>query len=377
MDVRHCPPTTERDELFNYLDSLIKAAKHGTRIHCLILFDLDHFRLVNTVAGRAAGNACLSFFSQKLSDLLLEGDSLYFLGEDSFAVVCPYRDLSEIRPYAAALVERISKLIFRCGEEEFVLSASAGLAQADETDTNGECLFNRAESALYKAKLEGRSCSRSQFKPALVAVATDTINWAARFHHAFLHDGFIVEYEPTLVTDPAGNCVSQVMVYLSYQGERHDLRSLRVELASLEMLLAMDRWVLRTISERTDLNAPCLWRVSSVSVRAPEFARYLKRLSGTPGLAEHLWLGIAEADVRDGAEVVIEQFRQLGYTIVLLDFGSEANSLYNIFSLPVDYATPFPKACELAGHTRSSVVNALAEIAKAAGKKAISTPLEL
>ncbi len=134
----------------------------------LLLLDLDGFKAVNDTLGHAAGDNILVQAANALTDLLGETDNIARLGGDEFAIVqrrAPQP--ANAVGVASAIVRRLAQPTF-IGRKQVVVSASVGVALADDARANSEDLLKHADLALYAAKTGGRNCCRL-FEPGMKA----------------------------------------------------------------------------------------------------------------------------------------------------------------------------------------------------------------
>ncbi|MBB3046687.1 diguanylate cyclase (GGDEF)-like protein [Litorivivens lipolytica] len=368
---------SERDAYRNCLDRMLRATTQGTRIHGLKVLDVDRFRLINQVAGFNAGDEFLGHLHKTLSASLLEGDRLFYLGEDSFAMLCPYRGLKELYAESEQLLDELGGRQVTLGGICLDVHFSIGVAQTEETDQSWEAATLRAERGLFKAKSDGGSCVRAELtqdgEPHQAPAQTP---WVECIHHAFLHDGFSLVYSELVDSD-----FVLTDILLKSGGESVPIADLRVELGSMDLLLAMDRWVLTKLSESSTLANKTLVRLSRASVCAQQFMRFLQRLlTAHPELADKLWFAVSErelADVRPQLQQFLEALKGLGCHAVLLDAGTTADSLGHLSELSVSTVTPFPQALNYQPDLREAVIQAMEGVAGAVGKDFIGTPFSL
>ncbi|MBF0358347.1 MAG: GGDEF domain-containing protein [Magnetococcales bacterium] len=117
--------------------------------------DLDHFKAINDQLGHAEGDMVLKRVSEEFANCVRESDVLARIGGDEFAMILPNTSLTN----AQFLMERICKSIKDLGFKapgSDILGVSIGLAQWT-TDTSLEGWWEEADSALYRAKNNGRS----------------------------------------------------------------------------------------------------------------------------------------------------------------------------------------------------------------------------
>jgi diguanylate cyclase (GGDEF)-like protein len=139
-----------RRRLEHELDSLLD---HGSEC-ALVLFDIDHFKLLNDSFGHARGDAVLRAVAAVLDGQRCRGQHLGRLGGDEFALLLP-----GTRSVAARVVAKRALLALKqdVHEGDRPVTASAGVASSgDGHGASGDELLHAADIALYKAKDRGR-----------------------------------------------------------------------------------------------------------------------------------------------------------------------------------------------------------------------------
>jgi diguanylate cyclase (GGDEF)-like protein len=138
------------------LQEVARARRHGRSL-CVLLMDLDHFKLVNDLHGHAAGDAVLRALGTRCRVELREFDLVGRYGGDEFCAVLPELKAVAARDVAERLRSAISGLAVQHGETLIRPTVSIGVAHAqvdDETTLDG--LMRAADEALYVAKNAGR-----------------------------------------------------------------------------------------------------------------------------------------------------------------------------------------------------------------------------
>ncbi len=122
----------------------------------LIMLDLDHFKAVNDTHGHAAGDAMLRAIADLASNAVRPQDRVYRYGGEEFCIVLPDTTVTD----AAAIAERIRATIAANPHHlgpALDVPATASFGVSDTTaGGDAAALLARADSALYKAKEEGR-----------------------------------------------------------------------------------------------------------------------------------------------------------------------------------------------------------------------------
>lgn len=133
---------------------LARASLTGTPLSLLML-DIDHFKAINDRFGHAGGDASLIVFCMACRLALREQDVLGRIGGEEFAVLLTDTDIAG----AVATAERLRAGVETLGAdavEARLLTVSVGVAGLMEGESLDQ-LLNRADRALYTAKMEGRN----------------------------------------------------------------------------------------------------------------------------------------------------------------------------------------------------------------------------
>ena len=137
--------------------ALSTARRHKTSVAVLFV-DIDHFKLVNEVAGHSAGDNLLMEVAKRLQRLVRPSDTAARFGGDEFVLLC--EDLTEPQAEAVAVAGRVSEALaepFVVAGRELFASASVGIAIGRSGD-DPEALVSQADAATYLAKWRGRAC---------------------------------------------------------------------------------------------------------------------------------------------------------------------------------------------------------------------------
>jgi len=127
------------------------------KLLCLIMMDIDNFKKINDTFGHVIGDQILKSSSQLLSNKARNTDSVIRWGGEEFLIIVPNSRLQA----ALELAERIRNSIEeRIDSEVGRVTASFGVAEL-RLDESTASLINRADKALYTAKLNGKNCIRS------------------------------------------------------------------------------------------------------------------------------------------------------------------------------------------------------------------------
>jgi len=135
---------------------LARTKRHSTTLS-IVELDIDHFKQINDQYGHAVGDEVLKSLCIVSQRMLREADVFARIGGEEFAVLLPDTNLDG----AACLAERLRKTIanrkLSLNSGEFNCTISVGVATLKSTDTSIEDCLLRADSALYRAKHNGRN----------------------------------------------------------------------------------------------------------------------------------------------------------------------------------------------------------------------------
>ncbi|HKH18368.1 MAG TPA: diguanylate cyclase, partial [Solirubrobacteraceae bacterium] len=138
------------------LEGALARRRRDGRAVAVLLADLDQFKLVNDSLGHAAGDELLVALAPRLHDAVRPSDTVARLGGDEFLVVCEQLDgAHEAIRVAERVAQAISQPIVLATGEHFI-TASIGIAVAQNADALPEDLLRDADAAMYRAKERGR-----------------------------------------------------------------------------------------------------------------------------------------------------------------------------------------------------------------------------
>lgn len=143
---------------FNEICSPIwhNAIRHKHKL-CIILLDIDEFKLINDNHGHAAGDLVLKEVANVLHDAIREGDVLARWGGEEFAIMLPLTSLEDAVNMAERIRETVSSMPVTYGISKIKTTISSGVAQIDSNTKSIEDLFTIADAGLYQAKQTGRN----------------------------------------------------------------------------------------------------------------------------------------------------------------------------------------------------------------------------
>lgn len=147
--------------LFNdRLQMAIKKNQRNNEKIAVLFIDLDHFKQINDSLGHPIGDKLLIQVALRLQSILRECDTIARMGGDEFNILID--SLIQIEN----LIDIAEKLIYAFKEpfsvEGHILhtTLSIGIALSPDDGTSSELLLKNADTAMYRAKNEGRNTYR-------------------------------------------------------------------------------------------------------------------------------------------------------------------------------------------------------------------------
>ena len=155
-----------RRHFFELTGSLVAVAqRYGTPLS-LIMFDIDHFKLINDRLGHQAGDRILERIAQIAREHTRASDALARYGGEEFILALPNTGLDDALVTAEDLRKRIADYQQFAGDPQLRVTISAGVAGFGHGVDTLDRLIQRADEALYAAKHAGRNCTK-QYVAAL------------------------------------------------------------------------------------------------------------------------------------------------------------------------------------------------------------------
>jgi len=162
----------ERDAVTDYLTNLFnyrylkqqlsrefdRARRHKSRFVSLMI-DIDHFKLYNDTFGHQAGDVVLRNLADVLRKNTRSSDIVARYGGEEFVIVCPELE----KEMGVVLAEKLRTMVLKTpltdGKNlpDKKITISVGVAAYPEDADSPNDLINNADTALYKAKKNGRN----------------------------------------------------------------------------------------------------------------------------------------------------------------------------------------------------------------------------
>ncbi|GAB6853637.1 hypothetical protein JCM15831A_06610 [Asaia astilbis] len=126
----------------------------GPRSATMALFDVDHFKSINDTFGHGIGDEILAGIGERLLRTKRPEEIIGRHGGEEFLIVVQ-GEFADARDRIARLLAALSDVPFETKVGALSIGCSAGIARTSPEEIWADTL-ERADQALYKAKIEGR-----------------------------------------------------------------------------------------------------------------------------------------------------------------------------------------------------------------------------
>ena len=312
----------------------------GMAVLCL---DLDRFKAVNDLLGHAAGDLLLQIVAARLQRCVRAGDMVSRMGGDEFTII-------QAGPYSAEAATALARRVVEVTNEVYDLDGrrasvgvSIGIAVAPGDGILSEVLLRNADTALYRAKAEGRGTWRF-FEPGMDASIRARHAMGCALREALGNEEFGIRYQPIYDLQCDRVCGFEALLRWSSPtlGEVPPAEFVPIA-EELGLMDAIGGWVLRQA---------CLEAAGwpdplgvSVNVSPAQFAAGHLVSNVTEALqlagltAQRLVLEITETVLLAHSTLnlaIIQSLRELGIRASLDDFGVGYSSLSYLVAFPID-----------------------------------------
>lgn len=123
----------------------------------LLVLDLDFFKKINDYHGHSAGDYVIKALVQCVTETMRSTDMLFRYGGEEFTLILTGTDANGAKLVAERIRSAIADYTFVYQGTKLDITASVGVASLARRD-DAKRLFNKADSALYTAKENGRNC---------------------------------------------------------------------------------------------------------------------------------------------------------------------------------------------------------------------------
>jgi diguanylate cyclase (GGDEF)-like protein/PAS domain S-box-containing protein len=314
-----------------------------------LFIDLDDFKTVNDSLGHAVGDQLLQEVSARLVTSLSSQDVAARLGGDEFAVLVVD---AEDQAGVVALAERVLGLVaqpYRIQGRDIRVTASIGIAFADEEGVDAEVLLRSADVAMYLAKDRGKN-RYAVFEAHMHTSVFERLELKADLVRAIDDGQLRCHYQPIVSLQTGRITGVEALVRWEHPTRGFLYPDAFIPLAEdTGLVVPLGRWVMREACQQLrtwQLRLPArstLTMSINLSVRQLMHEQIIDEVRESieeAGLdPSTVTLEITETTLMHDTEMTRErlaELRNIGVSLAVDDFGTGYSSLQYVQRFPID-----------------------------------------
>jgi diguanylate cyclase (GGDEF)-like protein/PAS domain S-box-containing protein len=179
------------------LEQAMKQAHRNKQILGVIVLDLDRFKNINETLGHILGDKLLVAVAERLLSVLNESETIARFGGDEFTLLLPQViSIEEATQHAQKIIELLAAP-FKLSNHELHVTTSIGMAFYPDDGENSEILLKNAETAMYRAKEQGRN-NYQLYASVMNVSAFKQLLMENSLRRALEKEEFVVYYQPQI-----------------------------------------------------------------------------------------------------------------------------------------------------------------------------------
>ncbi|MEL4105388.1 EAL domain-containing protein [Oscillospiraceae bacterium WX1] len=334
--------------LFNrLLDQAITEAGQAHSKIAVIFIDLDAFKAVNDTMGHEGGDALLQQVAQSLSCYVGDRGVVARFGGDEFIImlrgIMDSEQITQIAGEIMAVFKRPIKVL----DQEFFVTASAGIAIYPEDGEKSNDLKKNADLAMYNAKELGKN-QAAFCTVQMKAEIEKKVQLTNQLYRALEKNELVLYYQPFVSITTKEIIGVEALARWVHPELGLVPPSVFIPLAEQTGLInSIGRWVLETACRQNkkwqDAGYQPVRMAVNLSVEQFHNLNLVNEIRGvlekTALAPQYLELEITESVAikeTDYISSVLKELKNLGVSIAIDDFGTEYSSLSRIKQLPID-----------------------------------------
>ena len=326
--------------------SILQAERAKKRI-AVMFVDLDHFKDINDSAGHRIGDLLLVEVAGRLQKIIRASDTVARMGGDEFTILLPnVRDKENTGIVADKILKALSEP-YRVDGNEFYITASVGITLYPDDGKTVDELLKNADTAMYKAKSDGKNMFQFYSQDMLATVTTRMILLSS-LHQALKRDEFVIHYQPKMDTVRNRMIGLEALIRWNHPELGMIVPDRFIPLAEeTGLIVPIGEWVIRECCRQISAwkvkgypSFPISINVSPVQLKRQNFSEVVGQIIEETGVDSSLLdLEVTETAIMQDTgftTLTLQRFKEMGITICIDDFGTGYSSLSQLKRFPID-----------------------------------------
>jgi len=332
---------------FDRLEQSIRKTERLGKSFALFFIDLDKFKHINDSLGHGIGDRVLRVSAKRIGEMIRKEDTLARLSGDEFTVIMEDLQHSEDASLLAEKILFILQKPMYIDEYTLYITGSIGISLYPEDATDTESLLKYADTAMYKAKENGRNTFQF-YASEMTQYALERMAMKTSLKEAIEKEQFVLHYQPQI--DTRTEKMTGVEALVRWQHPSRGLLYPDKFIALAEetgLIVEIDRWVMKSAMKQMSAwyqegLIPDVLALN-LSIKHLEGHNFLKEIEECLSVfdfkAKWLELEIPEGQVMKNHKDSISKLQKLnemGIGISIDDFGTGYSSLSLLKRLPIN-----------------------------------------
>ncbi len=332
----------------------IAQSRRNNQILAVMFLDLDRFNVINETMGHDFGDLLLREVAGRLSDSLRDDDTVARQGGDDFIMVLSgLQYIEDIKTIAQKILDKMSEVFIIEGKEIFI-GATIGISIYPGDGDTVEALTKKADSAMYRAKEQGRNSFRL-YSNEMDTRASGRLTLENALRKALEKEEFILYYQPKV--DIKTGMITGMEALLRWRHTEMGLVSPAQFIPLAEetgLIVPIGEWVLHSACAQNKRwhnegfdNLTVAVNISGRQFRHSDLLKSIDTTLTSTNLApQFIEMELTESIAMQHAELTIKMLNEIkskGINIAIDDFGTGYSSLsylkrFSIDTLKIDRA---------------------------------------
>lgn len=335
-----------RNLLRQRVEAMIElAGKHGFEM-ALLFIDLDRFKNINDSLGHPIGDRLLQMAAKRFEKCLREEDTVARLGGDEFVIVLPMVRGRDAVAVVATKIQAALSEPFVIDGYNLAVTPSIGISLCPEHGRDFDTLVKNADTAMYRAKQEGRNAFRF-YIPKMNEHVTERLMLENELRKAIELRELTLYYQP-VVQPTTGELISVEALMRWHHAEMGWVAPAKFIPVAEEsgLINILGDWALETACrqnvdwQRVGLAPfPVAVNISAAQFHQRDFCSKVLQIAERFGLETRLLtLELTESIIMRDLDSTIEGLRKLsaaGFQLQIDDFGTGYSSLAYLRHVPI------------------------------------------